>query len=125
MNAQCNSSSCFACGLDNPSGLRLRFTDNGIDRVFTGFTIDRAHTGHPGKAHGGIVAAVLDEVAGVPLRAAGRLVRRSGRRTRAHAEIFTLHAGILAEADILFTDPPREVHDIESARHEFGWRLYD
>ena len=39
MNQQYNSSSCFACGLENPSGLRLRFFDNGKDQVFAHFTI--------------------------------------------------------------------------------------
>ena len=37
MNQQYNSASCFACGLQNPSGLRLRFYDNGKDQVFAQF----------------------------------------------------------------------------------------
>ena len=40
MNQQYNSASCFACGLENPSGLRLRFYDNGKDQVFTQFILE-------------------------------------------------------------------------------------
>jgi acyl-coenzyme A thioesterase PaaI-like protein len=64
MNQHYNSAYCFTCGLENPSGLRLRFYDNGKDQVFTQFIIDSQHTGYPGMAHGGIVAAILDEVGG-------------------------------------------------------------
>jgi hypothetical protein len=74
MNPQYNSASCFACGLENPSGLRLRFCDNGKDQVFTRFTVE---------------------------------------------------AGILAEANILFTDMPANLLNPDDARHIFGWRLYD
>ena len=153
MNPLYNSASCFACGLENPSGLHLRFCDNGRDRVFTRFTIDPAHAGYPGMAHGGIVTAILDEVGGrtmminhpnrffvtahmdvhfrqpvpisVLLDASGWFLKSSGRRTRAHAEIITSEAGTLAEANILFTDMPTNLLDPDEARHTFGWRPYD
>jgi uncharacterized protein (TIGR00369 family) len=153
MNPQYNSASCFACGLENPSGLHLRFYDNGKDQVYTRFTLDPAHAGYPGMAHGGVVAAILDEVGGrtiminnpdhffvtahmdvhfrqpvpvgMPLDALGWLLKCSGPRTRAHAEIFTLESGILAEADILFTDPRPGLFAPDEARHKFGWKLYD
>jgi uncharacterized protein (TIGR00369 family) len=150
MNLQHNSSSCFACGLENPSGLRLRFYDNGKDQVFAHFTIEPQHGGYPGMAHGGIVAAILDEVAGrtvminnpncffatarlevryrqpvpvgVPLDATGWLLARRASRTRAHAEIFTERDGILAEADILYTDLPPALLTADQAEQDFGWR---
>ena len=153
MNLQYNSSSCFACGLENTSGLRLRFYDNGKDQVFAHFTIERQHGGYPGMAHGGIVAAILDEVAGrtvminnptcffatarldvryrqpvpvgVPLDATGWLLKRRASRTRAHAEIFTDREGILAEADILFTDLPARLLEVADAEQQFGWKRYE
>jgi len=152
MNLQYNSASCFACGLENPSGLRLRFYDNGREQVFTHFTLDPQHAGYPCMVHGGIVAAILDEVGGrtvmigssnrffvtarmdvrfrqpvpvgVPLDATGWLLKRRARRTHAHAEIFTDDMGILAEADILFTDLPPGLLDPGEAESKFGWRLY-
>jgi uncharacterized protein (TIGR00369 family) len=153
MNQQYNSASCFACGLENSSGLHLRFYDNGIDRVFACFTLGPAHVGYPGMAHGGIVAAILDEVGGrtmminnpnrffvtahmdvryrqpvpvgVPLEAAGWMLKRSARRTRAHAEIFCDGKGLLAEADILYTDLPLGLLDPADPEAGFGWKIYD
>jgi uncharacterized protein (TIGR00369 family) len=152
MNQQYNSASCFACGLENPSGLRLRFYDNGKDQVFASFTLEPKHAGYPGMAHGGIVAAILDEVGGrtvmigsfnrffvtarmdvrfrqpvpvgVSLDAKGWLIKRRACRTRAHAEIFNEGKGILAEADILFIDLPAGLVDLNETESKFGWRLY-
>jgi uncharacterized protein (TIGR00369 family) len=153
MNKQYNSAGCFACGLENPSGLHLRFYDNGRDQVFTQFMIDFRHAGYPGMAHGGIVATILDEVGGrtmminqpnrffatahmdvryrhpvpvgVPLKAAGWMIKRSANRTRAHAEIYGDGKHILAEANILYIDLSPNLLDPAEAGSTFGWRLYD
>ncbi|MEV8320745.1 PaaI family thioesterase [Streptomyces sp. NPDC059900] len=53
--------SCFACGPGVPSGLGLRVTDTDEQGVTALVTLDDVHQGAPGIAHGGIVAAVLDE----------------------------------------------------------------
>jgi hypothetical protein len=62
---------------------------------------------------------------GVPLKAQGWLLKRRARRTRAHAEIFTGRQGILAEADILYTDLPPSLLDPGEVESRFGWKLYD
>ena len=51
---------CFACGQDNPIGLRLRFTTEG-DAVRAEFTPGPQYQGYDGVLHGGIVAAALDD----------------------------------------------------------------
>jgi len=52
---------CFGCSLSNEFGLQLGFRREGT-RVFAAYRIpDRFH-GAPGIAHGGIVAAILDEI---------------------------------------------------------------
>ena len=52
---------CFGCSPTNDTGLQLRFRRQGT-RVVAGYRIpDRFH-GAPGIAHGGIVAAILDEI---------------------------------------------------------------
>ena len=51
---------CFACGQDNPIGLRLRFTTEG-DAVRAEFTPGVQYQGYDGVLHGGIVAAALDD----------------------------------------------------------------
>ena len=53
--------SCFVCGQNNPSGLRLRFETDG-SLVRTRFLPSEAVIGFPGVVHGGILSTVLDEV---------------------------------------------------------------
>ncbi len=52
---------CFACGQRNPFGLHMVFRhEDGT--VVSDFRPQEEHQGFPGIIHGGIVAAVLDEV---------------------------------------------------------------
>ena len=52
---------CFACGLQNPIGLKLTFRQEGEAYVTT-FIAPREFQGYQGILHGGIVATLLDEV---------------------------------------------------------------
>ncbi|HEX2951736.1 MAG TPA: PaaI family thioesterase [Armatimonadota bacterium] len=52
---------CFACGKDNPIGLKLTFSHEG-DAVTSTFVADNAYQGYEGIIHGGIIATLLDEV---------------------------------------------------------------
>lgn len=65
---------CFGCGPDHPIGLRVRcFAGMDDGEVLSPIVIPRRFEGPPGAAHGGIVAACLDEVlAGAAARHAGR-----------------------------------------------------
>jgi acyl-coenzyme A thioesterase PaaI-like protein len=52
---------CFACGPDNPIGLKIDFTLN--DGVVTAeFTANNNHVGYENTVHGGIIYAALDDV---------------------------------------------------------------
>lgn len=52
---------CFVCGPNNPIGLNLKFLfDGAVCR--TEFRPDDRHEGYKGILHGGILAAILDEV---------------------------------------------------------------
>jgi acyl-coenzyme A thioesterase PaaI-like protein len=63
---------CFGCGPGHPTGLRVRCFRT-PDGVLSPVWIARQYEGPPGAAHGGIVAAYLDEVlAGAVLRGSGR-----------------------------------------------------
>jgi acyl-coenzyme A thioesterase PaaI-like protein len=64
---------CFGCGPGHDIGLRVRtFTEDG--GVLAPIVIPRRFEGPPGAAHGGIVAAYLDEVlAGAAVSHTGRL----------------------------------------------------
>ncbi len=149
---QPNSRMCFACGLENPSGLRLRFYDDGREEVFADITIVPDHQGYPGWAHGGVIAAILDEVGGrtvmignplrffmtakldirfrrpvpvgAPLRAMGRLGKLREHSATAHAEIRSAEGEVLAEAELLLTDVPQAAFNPGEA-DRLGWRVYE
>ena len=53
-------SMCFACGGENPIGLRLAFHFDGDDYV-TSLEIKAEYQGWRGIAHGGLIATALDE----------------------------------------------------------------
>jgi uncharacterized protein (TIGR00369 family) len=55
---------CFGCGQANHSGLRMRFrrTEGGVE---SDYTVPDIYNGAAGVVHGGIQAALLDEVMGM------------------------------------------------------------
>ena len=54
---------CFGCGPAHPAGLRVR-SFRTPEGVASPVVIPRQYEGPPGAAHGGIVAAYLDEILG-------------------------------------------------------------
>ncbi|MGQ0604736.1 MAG: PaaI family thioesterase [Anaerolineales bacterium] len=150
-NKQANSLMCFTCGLDNPFGLQLHFYDNGSDEVWADFVIGPNHQGYPGMVHGGVVAAILDEVGSrvmmagrpnrfgmtakmevryrqpvpleTPLRAVACAVKDRGRFVTAHAEIRTQTGDVLAEAEVLMAEISLDRLPTEEA-DRLGWRVY-
>src|SRR6202045_925652 len=127
---------CFACGPDNPAGMRLKFTYDKRRRMFVcRFRLDRRYTGPPGHCHGGIIATILDEAMGKvnklhhvialtremtveylkpvplhkPLRVEGREVKIRGRTHVNSAEILNEKGEVLARSRGVFVaiDPER------------------
>lgn len=120
---------CFACGKNNPDGMRLRFTYDGDRDCFVSrFRLDKRYTGPPGHCHGGIIATILDEAMGKvnklrqvvavtaeitvnylkpvplnkPLRVESREVSVKGRRHINMAEILNKKDEVLARSQGLF-----------------------
>jgi acyl-coenzyme A thioesterase PaaI-like protein len=149
-NLQPTSDYCFVCGRLNPHGLHMTFFDNGVDEVYADYTVAAAYQGYPGLVHGGIVAAMLDEVVGrvamigdhhhfmmtvrldlkyrhpvpveTPLHLVGRIERIRGRLGRAAGEL-QLPGGIVAvEAALTLADVPNELLD-GADPEELGWRV--
>jgi uncharacterized protein (TIGR00369 family) len=129
---------CFGCGKDNPFGMRLKFLhDEDGKRFVAHFRLGRRYTGPPRHAHGGIIAAILDEAMSKPsklrgviaptkvlqvrylkpvplgqkLTASGREVRIRGREHFRAAEIRNENGDILASArgKFIAVDPARVV----------------
>ena len=148
---QPNSKHCFVCGLESEVGLRLRFDDNGKDEVFSTYTVPRRYQGYPGVVHGGVVAAMLDEIAArtsmisdrdrfmmtgkleiryrqpvpveTPLTLVGHMLRDRKRVAEAHSEILLPDGSVAAEADVtMIMVPPDVIPDRDLAA--LGWRVY-
>jgi acyl-coenzyme A thioesterase PaaI-like protein len=138
---------CFACGLENPVGLRLAFYSVGPNEVEAEYNIPDHFQGYPGVAHGGIVAALLDEAVGrtamiedpnhftvtgtleihyrrpIPvgerLRLVGRRLRSTGRITQARAQLSLPDGSVAAEAKAILIDASFGVERPE----ELGWKV--
>jgi uncharacterized protein (TIGR00369 family) len=120
---------CFACGKNNPEGMRLKFSyDEERDCFSCRFRLGKRYTGPPGHAHGGIIATILDEAMGKvnklrqvvaltsqitvdylkpvplnqPLRVESREVRVRGRRHINMAEMLNPKGEVLARSRGLF-----------------------
>lgn len=61
---QPNSKMCLVCGLKNPSGLKSSFYELENDELLAVFNPIEEHQGYPGRLHGGIAMAILDETIG-------------------------------------------------------------
>jgi uncharacterized protein (TIGR00369 family) len=152
LHRQPNSRNCFVCGLESAVGLKVRFDDNGVDEVQVKYTVDDQYQGYPGVVHGGVVAAMLDEVAGrvmmiddhnrffmtarmtlryrrpVPteteLTMVGRLVSETRRAVQAHAEVRLPDGSVAAEAEVTLVPMPDSVLP-DADLDALGWRVYD
>lgn len=118
---------CFGCGRANRAGLHIRcFTTE--DGVRAHVKLEDWHEGGPGVAHGGIVAAILDDVLGFLMYAVGqpmvtarlevdyrkplplgdeldvtaRVTERTERKVWAEATINSAEGVVLAQARALF-----------------------
>jgi uncharacterized protein (TIGR00369 family) len=120
---------CFGCGQRNASGLKLRFRQTGDASVETFYTAPDDFRGAPGVVHGGIQAALLDEVMGMAahvglghddgrivtaefnlryrrptpiaeeLTVRGEMVRRDGSHLFMEAQILDAEGQLLTEAE--------------------------
>lgn len=149
---QPNSRHCFICGLENPVGLKLRIyrTEPGV--IETTYTAPEHFQGYPGVLHGGIVAAILDEISerahidnpseprfmftgkievkyrknvpvGKPLKIIGKAGKSKGKIAEGWAGIYNEQSELLAEATTLLVDVPDDFLDPEILE-ELGWKVY-
>ena len=153
LNRQASSRHCFVCGVENTHGLHLVFHQAGPGEVSADFTPPAHFEGYPGVVHGGIVAAMLDEISGraqmgddpdhprfmftarleiryrrnvpvgQPLHLVGRAVTSKGRTATATGQIFGPDGTLLAEAEALLVDIPGEGMDL-NALEALGWKVY-
>jgi acyl-coenzyme A thioesterase PaaI-like protein len=151
MRRQPTSRSCFVCGRENPVGLKVTWTQDPRTGEIRGTVSVPDHfNGYPGVVHGGIVGALLDETAGrtvlvddgfgelmvtaklevvyrrptptgVPLEMVGRLLRRTGIRAEAEAELRLPDGTVTARAKVLLARTPDAIRERWEAEREH-WR---
>jgi len=149
---QPNSHYCFVCGLKNESGLRVRFENVALGRVRVQTRICNQHQGYPGIAHGGVVAALMDEVMGrammagaaerlfftakmeiryrrsVPLDtdliANGWVVKDRERSAVCEGELILPDGTIAISGTATLFQVPRDELENMMANDELGWRVY-
>jgi uncharacterized protein (TIGR00369 family) len=61
---QPNSRMCLVCGLMNEFGLKSRFYELENNELVALFTPCEEHQSYPGRMHGGMISAILDETVG-------------------------------------------------------------
>lgn len=119
---------CFGCGLENRTGLRLRFYTDDSGHIFCPVKLAKRFEGPPGHAHGGILATMLDEAMSkanrarkvvamtrnlevdylkpVPLETAlhltARHVKAEGRKHHCEAELTNVKGEVLTRGRALF-----------------------
>jgi len=150
MIKQPNSNHCFVCGRENPYGLHLIFYESAPGEVIVEYTVPDQFQGYPGVVHGGVVAAILDEVTGrthmggfpprfmftarlnvryrknVPIGQPLKIIGRAGtireRTATAIGQIFGPNGDLLAEAEAILVNVPDEiVNNVDLS--SLGWKV--
>ena len=82
-----SDSRCFVCGQKNLGGLRVRFFRSGEDGAAATCEPERTFTGYDGLLHGGVSAALLDEIMIKAVLAQGRIVVTARLNTNYHKPV--------------------------------------
>jgi acyl-coenzyme A thioesterase PaaI-like protein len=85
---------CFGCGTANLFGLQLELEHDPRGGLSGRFFLKQDHQGPPGNAHGGVIAAALDEAMSLAIHAEGvhALTQRLELQLQAPAPIGTFVA---------------------------------
>lgn len=133
---QTNSRMCIICGMNNEFGLKAPFYEMEDHTVMSVFEFHDHHQSYPGRAHGGMIATMLDEIVGravwideplmwgvtmdikvkyrkpVPLNetviAKGVIVKNSSKFFVGNGFIYDKYGNVLAEANVNYFKLPIE-----------------
>ena len=136
VSKQTNSKMCLICGIENALGLKANFYNMEDGSVGSIFTFKPEHQSYPERVHGGMLSALLDELAGralwvnnpellgvtatlevkfrkpvpygVKLMGQGKITKHTGRLFNAEAKICNKNKEILAECVATYVIVPNE-----------------
>ena len=145
---------CFICGLENPVGLHLHIYETQPGMVESAYFAPDHFQGYPGVLHGGIVAAIIDEISGRALMGSdamnprfmftaklevryrrnvptGKLLKIVGKAVKWKARSAEAWAGIYdAETDELLAEGTTLLMNVPAEQfdvprlNELGWKVY-
>jgi uncharacterized protein (TIGR00369 family) len=151
LRKQPNSRMCLVCGLKNPAGMQASFFDVENGECVSLFTARDEHQSYPGRVHGGMITALLDETIGraimganpeefwavtaelvtrykkpvpigVELRVVGRVVSEEGRVVTGTGELLLPDGGVAATAEGRYVRLPlAKIADFDAEVQE--WRV--
>lgn len=149
MKKQPTSRMCFVCGEKNPAGTHVHFYEQGDGSVLARFAGLEHHQGYPGRMHGGVITAILDETIGravmlhygediwgvtvelnvrfhkpvpleTPLTAVGRITLDRSRLFEGHGELFLPDGTVAAEASGKYVKMDiNRIADFDTEREEW------
>ena len=127
---QTNSKMCLICGIENEAGLKASFYEMEDKTVVTIFDYKEYHQSYPGRAHGGMITCMLDELIGraiwidepqtwgvtislqikfrkptplnQKLKAVGRIIKNNSRIFVGTGELYDMDGNLLAEAEATY-----------------------
>lgn len=136
VSKQLSSHDCIICGVDNELGVKAMFYNTDDGKVITNFHFHFEHQSYPGRTHGGMICALLDELVGraiwvnhpelwgvtmnldikyrkpVPyeteLRGVGEIINETSRTFTGRGYIEDLDGNVLAEAEAIYMKLPIE-----------------
>ena len=145
---------CFICGLENPVGLHLHIYETQPGVVESTYFAPDHFQGYPDVLHGGIVAAIIDEISGRALMGSdamnprfmftaklevryrrnvptGKLLKIVGKAVKSKARSAEAWAGIYdAETDELLAEGTTLLMNVPAEQfdvprlNELGWKVY-
>ena len=149
---QNNSKMCMICGMDNTFGVQAQFYELENQNVCGIFTFKEEHQSYPGRVHGGMISAMLDELAcrafwvlepkklgvtfdlttkyrrpvpyGVELQGIGKIVKKTSRYFVAECQIMKDNE-VLADGTIRYLILPDEEITDASYDEEMCYAISD
>ncbi len=109
---------CFGCGPDHPTGLRIRCFKT-ADGVMSPIIIPGHYNGPPGAAHGGIVAAYLDEVLAAAVKRVTTRAAVTGELTVRYVKPVPVETPIVGHGSLVADHDGRYV-DVEGRLEQLG-----
>ena len=151
VSKQRNSGMCIICGIDNQLGVKAQFYNMEDGSVGSLFTFRVEHQSYPGRVHGGMLATMIDELAGrvlwvdrpdqigvtmdinvkyrkpvpynVPLKGRGVYVQKLSRAYSAKCYIMNMDGEVLAEGEAKYLILPAE-KILEGTDEQPDWDRY-